>query len=245
MYKSLKRIAKRIIPKQFLQQNELFFRKLISLKYKGDKFQCNICDFKLKHFVELDDNDLLCPRCGSRSRTRRLYRILNNTKTLDGTVLHFSPPRSLLEKFKKIKTIDYHSSDFENEFIADYNYDITAITSEADFYDIIICYHVLEHIEDDIKAMSELYRVLKPNGICYIQTPFKDGAIYEDASITSKDNRKVAFGQDDHVRIYSVNGLQNRLESVGFTVKIKTFDKNTIEAFGLKAETVFIVEKQI
>jgi len=241
MYKSLKRIAKRILPKQVLQENEFFFRKLISLKYKGEKFQCNICDFKLKHFVELNDNDLLCPRCGSRSRTRRLYKILNDTNALNGTILHFSPPRSLLEKFKK--NINYHSSDFENEFVADYNYDITSIASKTNFYDVIICFHVLEHIQDDIKAMSELYRVLKPNGICFIQTPFKSGEIYEDDNITTKEARKTAFGQEDHVRVYSIDGLQNRLESVGFKVKIKTFDKSTKEAFGLKAETVLLVEK--
>ncbi len=243
MYKSLKSIAKRILPKQLLQNNEFFFRKLISLKYKGNNYQCNICDFKLKHFIELDDKDLLCPRCGSRSRTRRLYQTLLDTDALNGTVLHFSPPRALSEKFKKLDNLNYYSSDFENEFIADYNYDITAIASESDFYDLIICYHVLEHIEDDIKAMSELYRVLKPNGICFIQTPFKVGDIYEDSSITSKEARKIAFGQDDHVRVYSIIGLQNRLESVGFKVNIKTFDKDTDDAFGLKSETVFIVKK--
>ena len=235
MYKSLKRIAQVILPKSLLQKNESFFRKLISLKYKGDNFQCNICDFKLKQFIELDDRDLLCPNCGSRCRTRRLYKTLHETNALNGTALHFSPPRALSEKFKKLDNLNYYSSDFENEFIADYNYDITAIASESDFYDLIICYHVLEHIEDDIKAMSELYRVLKPNGICFIQTPFKVGDIYED--------RKKAFGQEDHVRVFSIKGLQNRLESVGFKVKIKTFDKDTDNTFGLKPETVFIVKK--
>lgn len=243
MYNSLKRIAKLIIPKQILLKNEFFFRKLISLKYKGNKYQCNICNFKLKRFVILDDNDLLCPKCGSRSRTRRLYKILNETNALNGTVLHFSPPSSLSKKFKKLKSINYFSSDFENEFIADYNYDITSIASEANSFDLIICYHVLEHIEDDIKAMSELFRVLKPNGRCFIQTPFKDGNIYEDYSITTESARKSAFGQKDHVRVYSVEGLQNRIESVGFKVKIKTFEKNASDAFGLQPETVLLVEK--
>ena len=46
-------------------------------------------------------------------------------------------------------------------------------------YDLIICYHVLEHINKDLKAMSELFRILKPGGKVYIQTPFKEGVIYE------------------------------------------------------------------
>ncbi|WP_179022479.1 class I SAM-dependent methyltransferase [Winogradskyella forsetii] len=243
MYNTLKRIAKLIFPKKLLQKNEVIFRKLVSLKYKGDKYQCNICDFNLNRFVNLDDHDLLCPNCGSRSRTRRLHKLLKEAKTLKGKVLHFSPPRSLSERFKKIEDIAYYSSDYENEFIADYSYNITAIDCESNFFDLIICYHVLEHINEDLKAMSELYRVLKPNGICYIQTPFKTGNIYEDTSITSKDARKIAFGQADHVRIYSIKGLQNRLESVGFEVEIRSFENHVSETFGLQPETVLVGKK--
>jgi len=243
MYKRVKRVAKQILPQQLLEKNEFFFRKLISLKYKGNNFQCNICNFNLDRFVTLDDNDLLCPRCGSRSRTRRLYNELNKRTILKGNVLHFSPPRMLSEQLKKLDLINYYSSDFENEFIADYHYDITAIACESDFFDVIICYHVLEHIEADTKAMSELYRVLKPNGTCFIQTPFKDGDIYEDASFTTKVARKMAFGQDDHVRIYSVEGLKNRLKDTGFKVDIKTFSASSKDVNGLQPETIILVKK--
>lgn len=236
-------MAKRIVPRSFLLKNEFFFRKLISLKYKGDTHQCNICEFSLNRFVKLDDTDLLCPRCGSRSRTRRLYNLLIENKVLNGKVLHFSPPRSLYEKFKTQQGIHYFSSDFENQFVADYNYDITSIACEANTFDLIICYHILEHIDADTKAMSELYRVLKPSGLCYIQTPFKDGDIYEDYSISSEEGRKSAFGQEDHLRIYSVDGLRNRLKTIGFNVEIKTFKKNDLDEFGLKAETVLLVKK--
>ncbi len=242
MYKSLKRVVKLLLPKQLLLKNELFFRQIISLKYKGNKHQCNICDFKLKCFVILDDTDLLCPRCGSRSRTRRLFKLLIEKKSLNGNILHFSPPRSLYEKFKKLKSINYFASDFENEFVADYNFDIMSIASETSFYDHVICYHVLEHIEDDMKAMSEMHRVLKPSGSCYIQTPFRDGEIYEDHSITEPDEREIAFGQEDHVRVYSKDGLEKRLETSGF----KT-DRLILESdfyLGLQEETVIIVKKK-
>jgi len=241
MYKSLKKIAKVLVPKKLLQKNELFFRKLISLKYKGNKHQCNICGFQLKHFVELEDKDLLCPRCGSRSRTRRLYKMLTKTNALNGTILHFSPPLSLSKKIKTLKTVNYYSSDFENEFIANYNFDITSIACETDFFDLIICYHVLEHIEKDTKAMSELYRVLKPNGICFIQTPFKDGDIYEDYNITTEEGRLAAFGQEDHVRIYSENGLTKRLETAGFEIDRSRFESDLY--LGLKNETVIVAKK--
>ena len=241
MYNFLKKITKRTIPHQILEKHEPFLRKLISLKYRGNKHQCNICGVRLNRFVTLNSRDLLCPNCGSRSRTRRLFKLITEHETLNGNVLHFSPPKALYKRFKKAD-FNYYSSDFENEFTADYNYDITSIPTEDNYFDMVICYHVLEHIEDDNKAMSELFRVLKANGLCYIQTPFKDGPIYEDASITAPEEREIAFGQKDHVRVYSVSGLTQRLEQVGFNVDTHFFEED--DTFGLKKETVIIAKKQ-
>lgn len=240
MYNSLKRIAKVIIPEGILKKNESLFRRIISVKYSGNNHTCNTCDKKLNQFVTIYDKDLLCPNCGSRSRTRRLYDTLKNNNVLQGNVLHFSPNKILYRKFKNLD-IEYFSTDFENEFTADYQYDITAIPINDNFFDVIICYHVLEHIEDDIKAISELYRVLKPNGLCYIQTPFKNGDIYEDKSIKSSAEREKAFGQKDHVRIYSVKGLEKRLNNAGFSTEVNNYQSNAY--FGYKEETVIIAKK--
>src|SRR5690606_10679009 len=159
-----------------------------------------------------------------------------------GKVLHFSPSRSVYRLLKKNPDIHYFSTDYEDEFLADYRYDITQIPAENEFFDLIICYHILEHIENDKKAMEELQRVLKPSGICIIQTPFKEGEIYEECSKKTQKERMEAFGQEDHVRIYSVEGLRKRLIESGFqNVEIKTFPKE--ERFGFMEETVLIAKK--
>lgn len=230
MYTTLKNIAKTILPEKFLFNNERFFRKLIAKRYAGNNMQCNICQFKLKHFVKRANNDLLCPNCGSLSRTRRLYYVLNEMP-LKGKVLHFSPPKNLSSKLKAISSLDYVTTDFVGEFTTDFHYDITSIAEDNNTFDIIICYHVLEHIVEDKKAMSELYRVLKPNGICLLQTPFKDGDIYEDYTITTEAEREIAFGQEDHVRIYSVAALNERLQTTGFNTKIITAENETFSGF--------------
>ena len=236
MYTTLKNIAKSIIPKQVLLNNERFFRKLIARRYAGNSMQCNICEFKLKHFVKRSNGDLLCPNCGSLSRTRRLYETLTKLP-LKGKVLHFSPPKSLSSKLRTIASINYATTDFVGEFATDYHYDITSISTADNAFNIIICYHVLEHIEEDTKAMSELYRVLKPNGICLIQTPFKEGDIYEDYSITTKEGRKTAFGQEDHVRVYSVDALNERLQTAGFNTKKIVSKNDGNSSFGFRTET--------
>ena len=104
---------------------------------------------------------------------------------------------------------------------------------------LIICYHILEHIDSDQQAMKELFRVLKTDGTCLIQTPFKDGETYEDFSIKTKEDRLKHFGQDDHVRIYSISGLKERLEKSGFLVDVQTFPKD--DFFGLSENEHILV----
>lgn len=245
MYAFLKRLTKSLVPKKFLLKHESTFRKIYALKYSGNNHQCQVCNAKLKAFIKLPSNDLLCPSCGSLSRNRRLSALLKENNALHGNLLHFSPSRSLYRNFKKLNSINYYSSDFADEFIADYHFDITKIEMDTDFFDTIICYHILEHIEEDTQAMKELFRVLKPSGKCYIQTPYKDGDIYEDERIITKEGRLKAFGQDDHVRIYSVEGLKKRLEICGFYVLIKKFQPQQDDLyFGLQSpETILVVSK--
>lgn len=229
-----------MIPQKFLFENEVLLRSLIYPIYKGNSHQCNICEKKLKNFILVENGNLVCPVCGSLPRTRRLWKLLNeNYLKPEIKVLDFSPSRALYRKLKKNKNIHYFPTDFENEFLADYRFDINNIDSESERFDLIICYHILEHIVSDQQAMKELFRVLKTDGTCLIQTPFKDGETYEDFSIKTKEDRLKHFGQDDHVRIYSISGLKECLEKSGFLVDVQTFPKD--DFFGLSENEHILV----
>lgn len=242
MYQRLKKIALSVIPKKILFENEVLLRSLYAFPFRGNNHRCTICDQGLKKFIPIPDGDLLCPFCGSRARTRRLFSFLTENLLLHGNVLHFSPSRSVYRLLKKNPNIVYFSTDFEDEFLADHKYDITKIPLGNDIFDLIICYHILEHIENDSQALAELHRVLKPNGTCVIQTPFKEGETYEDPTITTAQGRTKAFGQEDHVRIYSVDGLKRRLLANGFKkVEIKPFPAN--DRYGFMEETVLLCSK--
>jgi len=245
MYSTIKRIVKALIPGKVLYKVEPILRKALYQFYKGDRFQCNICNREIRQFILSADGDQLCPSCGSLSRTRRLWDILssgflrNNIKILD-----FSPSRSLYRVLKKNRYIHYDSTDISGDFLSDFHYDITAIDSNKDEYDIIICYHVLEHVENDIRAMAELYRVTGKGGHCIIQSPFREGEIYEDLSVKTDKERKKHFGQADHVRIYSVGGLTERLTSCGFQVSVKRYAELPGNRSGFKTrEEVLICTK--
>ena len=243
MYNLLKNSITRFIPKKLLFRIEPILRKCYAVTKQGSNHECIICDFKSSDWVQLPNNDLLCPNCGSLARDRRLWQLVKeNYIKNDIQILDFSPSRPLFRKWKKEKNVNHIASDLSVDFMADVAYDITQIVEKENTFDLIICYHILEHVIDDVKAMSELYRVLKPNGTVLIQTPFKEGEIYEDYSITSEAERLLHFGQEDHVRVYSVEGLKTRLESVGFDVIVYRFERDTYLGFSAN-EIVILASK--
>jgi len=113
---------------------------------------------------------------------------------------------------------------------------------EDNFY-VIICSHVLEHIEDGRKAMRELFRVLKPGGEAILQAPISKYSkkTFEDFSIVFSREREKYFGQRDHVKIYGKN-YKNRLKNVGFKLGLYDINKflstQDIRKFGLNKEDV-------
>lgn len=100
--------------------------------------------------------------------------------------------------------------------------DITDIQFEDNRFDRIICSHVLEHIEDDTKAMSELYRILKPGGKALIAVPTYGKITEEDLSFSPKE-RKLQYGINIHVRLYGTD-VADKLNSIGFEVETESID---------------------
>lgn len=243
MYNVLKSVAKNILPKNILIRYEEGFRKFLAPMYRGENCKCNLCETSLKNFALLKNGDKICPVCGSISRTRRLFMLLNEEFLFpNATILDFSPSRVLYRNLKNRKDIAYFSTDYENEFLADYRYNITKIDAENDRFDLITCYHILEHITEDQQAINELFRVLKKGGTALIQTPFKEGEIYEDYNIISPQERLEHFGQNDHVRIYSVSGLENRLKQAGFSTVVRILGEDNYQGF-TKKEVVIVCKK--
>jgi SAM-dependent methyltransferase len=230
MYGLLKNIAKKIIPRKWMIENEGRLRSVVSMFYAGKNVTCNICGRSFRKFIRLRNGELLCPRCGSLPRNRRLYDLLKDG--LHGkNILDFSPSRCWYRLMKSRKDLRYTASDYSGEFLSDKTQDITRLQEPAATYDIVICYHVLEHVPDDAAAMAELHRVLKQGGQCFVQTPFREGDIYENPAITSPQERLAHFGQEDHVRVYSVQGLKDRLERQGFRVEILRFQPSATYGF--------------
>jgi SAM-dependent methyltransferase len=188
----------------------------------AERQTCNICG-KQSEFQSVAGRPAAqCPKCQSRERHRLLMHYLQHhtplpTAKLD--VLQFSPMAGEKRSIKKWKNLNYKSADYVPG--EDLQLDLTALTQPDASWDVLIAYHILEHIPDDKKAMSEMFRVLRPGGQVILQVPIEiGGPMVEDPTITDPKAREKAFGQHDHVRKYSESGLRERLEATGFVVEI-------------------------
>jgi ubiquinone/menaquinone biosynthesis C-methylase UbiE len=97
--------------------------------------------------------------------------------------------------------------------------DITNIEYDNQSFDVIYCGHVLEHVQDDRRAMREFHRVLRRNGWAILLVPITAEETFEDPSIVDPKQRLEAFGQEDHVRRYGPDYI-DRLCEAGFKVDV-------------------------
>jgi Methyltransferase domain len=207
--------------------------RLSALALRGEGRECPCCG---GHFRRMSRRRLsgwggICPRCRSHPRHRAIALLLGRGDLPGRRLLHFAPEPLLDPVFERLPGVERVTADLHAP--ADLGLDITDMDLPGGSFDLILCSHVLEHVPDDRAAISELRRVLVPGGLCLVLTPYRPGRpTYEDPSIASPLDRMVAFGQQDHVRIYG-SDLAERLRAAGFEVEDRTppqlFDARTVE----------------
>ncbi|MFQ6183662.1 class I SAM-dependent methyltransferase [Sinorhizobium meliloti] len=165
-----------------------------------------------------------CHVCHSFERHRHIWLTIDADRDFfskGSKLLHFAPEPFFKNVFGQNPNLDYFDCDLAKER-ATYQVDITAIPFGDEKFDRVICSHVLEHVPDDRKGMSEMFRVLKPGGIAYVMVPSEvRAATYEDPAINTPELRLKHYGQATHVRIYSRDDFVARLQECGFVVEVQ------------------------
>jgi SAM-dependent methyltransferase len=236
-------------------------RPFVAFFLRGNKFTDPIDGKSFRKFLpygyEKVRDNVLSPSTLSLERHRLFWLYLKNETEFFSPknnaseklkVLHFAPEQAFYKRFRKMKTLEYTTTDL-NSPIADVKADICNLPFQDNEYDFIICNHVLEHIPDDTKAMQELYRILAPGGTAILQVPYEaDRKItFEDNTITDPKERAKIFGQYDHVRVYGMDYFE-KLAKIGFKVEAadftNTLTNKEIERFRLaKGELVPVCKK--
>ena len=221
------------IPRPQLIKLSNWLRPIIALFLKGTKYTDPIDGKSYRKFLPYGyqkiRKNVLAPGTFSLERHRLFWIYLKNeTDFFSATkkkVLHFAPEQAFYNQFKKIKKLNYTTTDLFSP-LADVKADICNLPFKDNEFDYIFCNHVLEHIPDDNKAMSELFRVLAPNGIGIFQIPqdLSREFTFEDDSVTDPKERAKIFGQYDHVRVYGRDYF-NKLREIGFNVTAIDYTK--------------------
>jgi SAM-dependent methyltransferase len=189
--------------------------------------------------------DAQCPSCGSAER-HRLFKLWldqsSETINQNTSVLHFAP-EPIIRKLIKSKGVRYTSADI-NPKLADLVLNIEEIEQEEKSFDLIICLHVLEHVNDE-KALAELFRILRPGGLVIIMTPVIEGwaETYENATVETTSERELHFGQYDHVRYFG-SDIRQRIRAAHFELDEYRAVEPHVSRYGLmRGEAVFIARR--
>lgn len=213
--------------------------RIIAHKYPY-RVQCNVCDWKGRClFSDSWHLYTVCPRCGSQVRHRLLFaavKMIPNLGVKDliqgKRILHFAPEPTI-SKLLADMAARYVSADLCRDDL-DMQLDMCNMSSVADSsFDLVIACDVLEHVPDDSAALREIHRVLTIHGWVMLTVPQKDNLAtkYEDHTLTTPEERKQAFGQEDHLRIYG-DDFGRFLEAHSFTVTIvdeRNFDSEIVQ----------------
>lgn len=226
LMKKLISLLLRKVPRKYLQLVGKPVLKLVGLLYRGHKYTCPIINKSYRRFLPYGRinprANALCPESLSLERHRLIYLYLQKKTDFFSKkqrMLHVAPELCLMDSFEKQHGDNYITTDLESP-LAKVKADIHKLPFEDNSFDIAMCNHVMEHVDSDITAMSELYRVLRPGGWAIIQVPFfppLPDVTEEDITISDPRERERRFGQDDHVRKYGTD-YAARLSKAGFKV---------------------------
>jgi SAM-dependent methyltransferase len=242
---TLTQLARAIIPIRYRYSLRQLYYNARSLRYRGDGVFCPWCRRSFRAFLrygfsEYPHLNTFCPRCNAFERHRLLWLYFQNKTNLFSAklrVLHFAPEYMLQKTFKALPNLSYVSVDLDSP-LAMAHMNITRLPFPDASFDVVLCSHVLEHVQDDRSAMAELFRVLHPSGWAIIIAPVDRtrAETLEDPRVILPQERARLYGQDDHVRLYGRDYI-SRLERAGFSVGVDSYasqlDNAIIALYGL------------
>jgi ubiquinone/menaquinone biosynthesis C-methylase UbiE len=134
---------------------------------------------------------------------------------------------TFLKKKGKVFGADINKTELEiakavNPDVSYLTADINKLPFKSNYFDTVVCLEVLEHIENDNRAISELFRVLKKNGTLVISVPSSDFPISFDFInfILKRFNLHTNFGvwAYGHKRLYLEKEIRSKLEKNSFRI---------------------------
>ncbi|MCD8073002.1 MAG: methyltransferase domain-containing protein [Alistipes sp.] len=253
MKKAIRYILNRV-PRRTLQRVVHLVTPLAALFYAGSRYRCPVCGHGVRKMLPYGYSTIrgnaLCPSCLSLERHRLMWVYLKRETGFFRScplTLHIAPERCFLKKFEKELGELYITGDLESP-LAKVKFDVQDIPFGDDTFQVVFCNHILEHVEDDRRAMRELYRIMKPGGWGIFLSPVVRhlAQTREDPSLDTPEKRYLAYGQGDHMREYGED-YPERLREAGFEVEAieyaRTLPPQEVDHYLLGDDTIYLVRK--
>lgn len=190
-----------------------------------------------------------CPKCGSLERHRFLSYVIDRLAPLvasSSAVLDIAPQDGVQDQLQKLAGPRYVGLDIKTVRKVSVCGDIYHLPFPDAVFDVVVCYHVLEHIPDDRSAFRELARVLSARGMMIFQVPYRSAKLTEDDPDATADERTRRFGQHDHVRFYGTD-LVERMTDAGLEVSqivpATLLDAHDLERLAITPEPVWLCRR--
>lgn len=257
--KRLIKLILNIFPRTLLQRAAGWAVPLLGIFYLGRGRECPLCGARRRRFLPYGyvtpREDALCPRCLSLERHRLLWLYLERETSLGmdrPRLLHAAPEVALMRRLRKLYSDvpeRYVTADLESP-LADMHFDIQQMPLADGSFDVVICNHILEHVEDDRRALREIFRVMRSGGWGIILSPvdLSRAETFEDDTVTDREERTRLFGQYDHRRVYG-RDYASRLAEAGFEVEDRDYAAEFSAAertlYALPADHIYIVRKPV
>jgi SAM-dependent methyltransferase len=194
------------------------------LAYRGDRVECPCCGGRFRGFrPRWNRPDVRCPRCNAYERHRALWLYLRertNIFTDPVDVLHIAPEEVLEGRLRALPRVRYVGGDLR-PIGAQVRIDLMAIPFEDGSFDFVICNHVLDEVPDDLGAIAEMHRVLRPGGRLITQNPVdrsRERTVELAALSTEERATLVGGGAPEDVRRHG-RDIAERLAEPGFDVE--------------------------
>ncbi len=187
----------------------------------GHRFLCPVCGYSgVFHMVSPSTGrreHARCPACGALERQRLQYlvmeEVLKDMDTRQMSMLHAVPEKIFIDKLRA--TFGHYVTTGVSGKSMDFRFDLTSIPFTEATFDVFFASHVLENVANDLLAMREVQRVLKPGGFAFLPVPVIGVKTIEYLEPNAQEEGNVRCPGEDYFE---------RLRSVFSKVKIYTSD---------------------